>query len=63
MTNAIVNLGAAESLLIGRTENKELTVGVAKEMGVKCFGVRWVRARFEKKGVELGAKIDLSALT
>jgi hypothetical protein len=64
-------------LLIGRTENRELAVGVARETGVKWLNVRWVRAHFERQDVGpewnssgrcqdedlLGAKIDLSALT
>jgi hypothetical protein len=50
MRNAIVNIGGVEKLVVGRTENRELVVGVAREMGVKELGVRWVRAHFERGG-------------
>jgi len=52
MRNAIVNSGRVEKLLIGRTKNRELAVGVAREMGVKWLGMRWVKAHFEREEAE-----------
>jgi hypothetical protein len=50
MRKAILDIGPVELLSIGRTENQELAVGVARAMGVKTLSVRWVRAHFEREG-------------
>jgi hypothetical protein len=77
MRNAILDIGPVQTLCIGRTENQELAVGVARVMRVHTLGVRWARAPFESEQVEprwnsggwvqdedlLGAKIDLSTLS
>jgi hypothetical protein len=74
MRKAIIDIGPVEVLSIGRTENQQLAVGVARQMRAKVLRVRWVRLHFERGKLEprwnsggwvqdedmLGAEIHLS---